>query len=226
MKKFLPDPVSLPRYFKVFVAVTTLLSVLGGYLLSHLMYGTNDFYLQHTEKLLAMQGNLDDAAITLGRQIQEWKDMLLRVNETDLYSKHRQAFLECSKGVQEALMRTKTAMQNNGMDTGEIESLLTEHQLLLSDYLLARIMLNPGRADSYHEVDAQIIGIDRNLQRHIASVRADIETFSREQLSGTSRAQRDHFLLIGLLGTLSLLIMSLAGVVFAGYFQGNKSGRN
>ncbi len=94
MKKLLPGPVSLPRYFKVFVAVTTLVSILGGYLLSQLMYGMNDFYLQRTEKLLAMQGNLDDAAITLGKQVQEWKDMLLRVNESELYSKHRQAFLE------------------------------------------------------------------------------------------------------------------------------------
>ncbi len=117
-------------------------------------------------------------------------------------------------------------MQNDGMDTGEIESLLTEHQLLLSDYLLARIMLNPGRVDSYHEVDTQIIGVDRNLQRHIAAVRADIEKFSRQQLNGTSRAQKDRFLLIGLLEALSLLIMSLAGIVFAGYFQGNKTSRN
>lgn len=223
MIKLLPSHVSLPRYFKTFIAVMTLLSIFGGYQLSQLIHGMDDFYLQRTEKLLAMQGNLDDAAITLGRQIQEWKNMLLRVNEAELYSKHRQAFLECSKGVQEALMRTKAAMQNDGMDTGEIESLLTEHQLLLSDYLLARIMLNPGRIDSYHEVDNQIIGVDRNLQQHIAVVRADIAEFSRQQLDGTSRAQGIRYLLIGLLGALSLLIMSLAGVVFAGYFQPNKT---
>ncbi len=226
MKKLLPGHVSLPRYFKVFVAVTTLLSILGGYLISQLMYGMNDFYLQRTEKLLAMQGNLDDAAITLGKQVQEWKDMLLRVNETALYSKHRQAFFDYSKGVQEALLRTQKAMQDNGMDTSEIEQLLTEHQLLLSDYLLARIMLNPGRIDSYHEVDNQIIGADRSLQRHIAVVRAKIEESSRQQLDGTSRAQGNRFLLIGLLEALSLLIMSLAGVFFAGYFQGNRASGN
>ncbi len=226
MKKLLPGPVSLPRYFKVFVAAMTLLSILGGYLLSQLMYEMNASCLQRTEKLLAMQGNLDDAAITLGRQIQEWKNMLLRVNETDLYSKHRRAFLEYSKGVEEALMRTKMAMQNDGMDTGEIESLLTEHQLLLSDYLLARIMLNPGRVDSYHEVDTQIIGVDRNLQRHIAAVRANIENSSRQQLSGTARSQKNRFLLIGLLEALSLLFMALAGVVFAGYFQSIKTSRD
>jgi methyl-accepting chemotaxis protein len=224
MKKLLQGPVSLPRYFKTFVAVMALLSIFGGYQLTQLMYRMNDFYLQRTEKLLAMQGSLDDAAITLGRQVQEWKNMLLRVNETELYSRHRQAFFDCSKGVQEALLRTKTAMQDNGMETSEIEQLLTEHQLLLSDYLLARIMLNPGRVDSYHEVDNQIIGIDRKLQHHIAVTRTDIEKFSRQQLNGTLHAQRNHYLLIGLLGALSLLIMSLAGVAFAGLFQGNKTG--
>lgn len=216
------DSVSFPGYFRTFIAVMTLLSALGGYLLSQLIYKKNDFYLQRTDRLLAMQGNLDDAAITLGRQIQEWKNMLLRVNETESYNKHRQAFMFCSYGVQDALLRTKMAMQGSGMDTSEIEQLLSEHKLLLSDYLLAKTMLNPRRVDSYHEVDRQVVGVDRNLQRHIAVVRADIEEFSRQQLEGSSPEQVNYRLLIGLLGASALLIMSVTGVVFAGYFRSNK----
>lgn len=213
------DPGSLPRHFKVFIAVMTLLSVLGGFLLSQLMFKTNDFYLQRTDRLLAMQGNLDDAAITLGRQIQEWKNMLLRASEKDLYNKHRQAFLDFSYGVQEALMRTKMAMQEAGMDTGEIDQLLGEHKMLLSDYMLAKIKLDPGRMDSFREADTQVVGIDRKLQHHIAVVRIDMDNFSRQQLYGPLPKQVNSFLLLGMLGASSLLVMSLLGVLFAMRFN-------
>ena len=218
------DSGSLPRHFKKFIAAMTLLSVFGGYLLSQLIYKTNDFHLQRTDRLLAMQGNLDEAAITLGRQIQEWKNMLLRVNEAELYNKHRQAFMFCSYGVQEALMRTKMAMQSAGMSTSEIEQLLSEHKLLLSDYLLAKAKLNPRQIDSYHEADNQVVGVDRKLQRHIAVVKIDIEEFSRQQLNGPLPEQVNSFLLMGLLGASSLLIMSLMGVVFACRFGRRSTG--
>lgn len=213
------DSISLPRHFSKFVAVTTLLSILGGFLLAQLMFKTNDFYLQRTDNLLAMQGNLDNAAITLGRQIQEWKNMLLRIDEAALYSKHRQAFLNCSYGVQEALLRTKVAMQITGMDTSEIELLLSKHKLLQSDYLLAMSRLKPGRRVSYHEIDDQVVGIDRDLQHHITVVKIDIENFSKQQLYGPLPRQVNSFLLLGLLGASSLLVMALVGVVFASRFS-------
>lgn len=78
----------------------------------------NDYYLQRTERILVMERGLTDATIALGKQIQEWKDMLLRINDTELYNKHRKAFTDASAGVLEALMRTKTAMQNENMNTG------------------------------------------------------------------------------------------------------------
>jgi hypothetical protein len=213
------DSIPLPEHLRKFVAAMTLLSILGGFALSQLMFKTNDFYLHRTDSLLAMQGNLDDAAITLGRQIQEWKNMLLRANEKELYNKHRQAFLDYSYGVQEALLRTKMSMKDAGMDTVEIELLLSEHQLLLSDYLLAKLKLNPRRKDSFHEVDTQVVGLDRKLQHHIAVVRIDIANFSRQQLYGPLPKQVNSFLLLGLLGASSLLVMSLIGVFFASRFQ-------
>ena len=210
---------SLPRYFKTFIAVMALLSFLAGYLFSQLIYKTNDFYLQRTDRLLTMQENLDEAAISLGRQIQEWKNMLLRANNEDLFNKHRQAFMFSSYAVQESLLRTKTSMLKEGMDTSEIDQLLSEHKLLLSDYLLAKNKLNPQRADSYHAADIQVVGVDRNLQRHFTVVKHDIEEYSKAELNGSLPKQVDSYLLIGLLGSSSLLIMSLLGVIFSSYFR-------
>ena len=163
-KDFMNDSVYLTKPFKIFILVMTLLSVFGGYQLSQLIYRMNDSYLQRTEKILAIERSLDDASIALGRQIQEWKDMLLRVNDSELYNKHRQAFFDFGVGVKDALMRTKVAMQDDGMDTGEIEQLLGEYESLLSDYLYAKFKLDPRHVDSYLETDKLVIGVDRKLQ--------------------------------------------------------------
>jgi hypothetical protein len=214
--------VLLPVRFKTFIAVVTLISIFGGYQLSQLIYRMNDNYLQRTEKILAMERSLNDATVALGSQIQEWKDMLLRVNDTELYNKHRQAFTEASVGVQEALMRTKMAMKNDGMDTGEIEQLLGEHQSLGSDYVFAKSVLNPEQIKSYLETDKLVIGVDRKLQHHIAVVKAEIQRFSDQQLKRAMPVDENPYLL-GFMGAAALLVMSLVGFIFAIRFQGNKN---
>jgi len=215
--------VYLAKPFKIFILVIALLSVFGGYQLSQLIYRMNDYYLQRTEKILAMQGSIDDASIALGRQIQEWKDMLLRANDTELYSKHKKAFFAYSGDVQQALLNTVTAMKNAGMDTIEIEQLLIDHESLLSDYLLAKSRLNPLQIDSFREADQQVVGVDRNLQKHIAAIKTEIQHFSSQQLNETMPKQGSRHLL-GLVGALSLLFMALAGFVFASRFQVHATG--
>jgi len=212
------NSVYLARPFKIFILVMMLLSVFGGYQLSQFVYKMNDQFLQSTEKLLKMEGNIDDATIALGRQIQEWKDMLLRADDKELYSKHKKAFFENSSDVQYALQLTKTAMHDEGMDTNEIEQLLIDHQSLLSDYLMAKSSLNPRQIDSFREVDKQVVGVDRKLQEHIASVKNVIQHFSKQQLIETMPSQWNRFLL-GLVVASSLLIMSLVGFAFASRFH-------
>jgi hypothetical protein len=223
MTKHMQYSVSVTKSFKAFLSVMTLLSIFGGYQLAQLIHRMNDSYLQRTEKILAIERSLDEASVALGRQIQEWKDMLLRVNDTELYNKHRQAFLDLDIGVKDALMRTKVAMQDDGMDTGEIEQLLGEHESLLSDYLYAKFKLDPRHVDSYLETDKLVIGVDRKLQNHLAAVKTEIQHFSNQQMNDAMPAQGDRYLL-GLLGALSLLFMALVGFVFASRFQVHATG--
>jgi len=211
------NSVYLGKPFKIFILVMTLSSFFGGYQLSQLIYRMNTYYQQRTEKILAMQGTIDDATIALGRQIQEWKDMLLRSNDTEQYNKHKKAFFGYSGDVQQALMQTIAAMQNEHIDTIEIEQLLIDHQSLQSDYLIAKSMLNPQQIDSFRDVDKQVVGVDRNLQKHLAAVKAEIQLFSKQKLNETMPAQENRYLL-GLLEACSLLIMALAGFAFARRF--------
>lgn len=225
MKKLLHASSHLHRSFAIFFAVMTLVSVLGGYQLSRLLFQMNDSIQQRTDRLMVIEMSLDDAAIALGIQIQEWKDMLLRAGDEELYNKHRKAFQDSSVGVQFALLHSKDAMREVGLDTAVIDQLSKEHKALVSNYLLAQARLDPRKIASAHEVDKLVIGSDRSLQDRLAFVKDEVERLAQQQLRGEMPGAAKRYWLLGLLGASSLLIMALLGFVFAFRFHGHETGK-
>lgn len=208
------SPVWLSKPFVIFFAAMLLLAMAGGYQLSRIFSQVNEAAAQRSVQLLEIEESLDEAAIGLGRQVQEWKDMLLRVNDKALYDKHQKAFKESSVGVQYALLGAKGVMQNIGMDTAEIDRLIDEHKSLLSEYLLAYAKLKPEVKSSPNNVDMQIIGVDRKLQQDIEAVKAGISAFAKQQMYKAAETQGNRNLMIGLLGATSLFFMAMFGFVF------------
>jgi len=166
-------------------------------------------------QLLEIEEYLDDAAIGLGHQIQEWKDMLLRVNDSAQHAKHQQGFKEASIAVQYALMKSKTIMQEIGMDTGDIDELIAEHKTLLGEYLQAYSGLKPTEAESRDKVDRQVRGVDRSLQARIVQVKSGISDYAKQQMERAPQTQGSRYVMVGLIGAISLLLMAGLGFVFA-----------
>lgn len=203
-----------------FTLIVALLSVLGGYQLSQLVSRVNDSSAQRSVQLLEIEEDLDDAAIGLGRQIQEWKNMLLRSGEKPMYDKHQQGFKEASIAVQYALLKAKNSMQGIGMDTAAIDHLIGEHKSLLSEYLTAHTRLGAMAVESPGTVDRQVVGVDRRLQTEITTVKDGISDFAKRQMFRMPETQGNRYLLIGLLGASSLFFMALLGFVFGRFLQG------
>ena len=225
MKEFILHflkPSNSSMAFIRFVAVMTVISMFGGYQLSKLVFSMSNYSVQSTDQLLAIEESLDDVAISLGKQIQEWKDMLLRIDNESLYEKHRSAFLDSAIKVQSALLRAKTEMQNIGMKTDSIDQLKYEHKQLVSSYLKAQSMLSSRNIKSSQEVDRQIRGIDRSLQQHISILKDDIEYQAKLNINRDRPVFGRQYLLVGLLGAISLLVMSLLGFVFMTEFEGRE----
>jgi hypothetical protein len=204
---------------KIFILLITLLSIFGGYQLSQLIYRINSDYMQRTQKILAMERSLEDTHDVFSLRTQEWKDMLLRADDTEIYNKHRQAFFDASTTLQGAFQQTKLVMMDVGMDTSFIEHMITDSEALLSDYLAAKSMLKQQQIDSFREADKNIAGVDRHLQNDFAILRTEIRDFSNQQLNQIMPAQWNRYLL-GLLGAISLLVMAILGFAFASLFQG------
>jgi hypothetical protein len=205
--------------FGAFLLVAVVVSVLGGYQLMHLMSGINNAYKlpQHgAAQLLVIEQDLDDAAFDFDQQIQEWKDMLLRVNNEERFNAHRKAFIDSSIEVQKALRKTRAEMQTVGLGTEEVEQLIAEHRSLVLRYVSAQGRLDVRRPESFRAADRQVMGIDRDFHREVATVKANVEFLAQQQLSGT--VPGGQYLLLGVLGAFSLLFMAFAGFAFASGF--------
>ncbi|MGC2166764.1 MAG: hypothetical protein WA632_12225 [Gallionella sp.] len=219
MKRIVLSVANLLKDIKASILLMIVVSIFGGFLLSKLIYGIEKFKIENADQLLTIEEDLDQATVALGRQIQEWKDMLLRASDTLQYSKHQKGFIDSSVEVQYALMRASIAMQGIGIDTSEIDLLQSEHKSLLATYLRAHTLLNPKRSESSHLVDLQVIGADRDLQKHLAATRVEIERKFKQQFSEVVPSSINRYLMIAVIGT-ALLFMALLGLLFAHLFHG------
>ena len=207
-----------PRRWLAFLVIALCLSGIGGYQLTQLFSRVSESSAQRSVQLLEIEERLDDAAISLGRQIHEWKNMLLRSEDRLLYERHLQGFKDASIEVQSALMRARSVMQQIDMDTAEMEKLSAGHKVLLAEYLQAHSrMLQPAGKLTSDEVDMRVIGADRQLQERIAALKSAISEHARQQLTRAPEAQARRYLMLGLLGALSLFVMAVFG-----YYMGDR----
>lgn len=198
-----------------FAALALLVAVLGGYLLSQLFLEVNVASAKRSVQLLEIEEYLDDAAIGLGHQIQEWKDLLLRAQNAALYEKHQMGFKESSIAVQYALVKAKAHIADIGIETATIDQLIAEHKSLLTEYLQAFSALQPGDAASRARVDRKVLGVDRSLQEDIVRLKSAISEYAKQQLARAPETQGNRSLMVGLLGTVALLLMAGLGYACA-----------
>jgi len=102
--------------------------------------------------------------IDFKKQVQEWKDMLLRGQDPEQMRSHRQAFEADEKLVDEHLATLKLALNGLGLATSqETDRVLAEHRTLGGKYRAALATWKDGDPLAYRAVDAQLKGIDRPM---------------------------------------------------------------
>ena len=103
------------------------------------------------------------AQLDLKKQVQEWKDLLLRGNAPELYRKYLDQFNQREAGMDKDLGSLCKLFADAGVETRLVEKSLEEHQKLGSVYREALKSYDPAKADSCFVVDKLVKGIDRPL---------------------------------------------------------------
>ncbi|HLP96930.1 MAG TPA: HAMP domain-containing methyl-accepting chemotaxis protein [Sideroxyarcus sp.] len=169
-----------------------------------------------TEKTSVSLELLALAAQTRGNfrsQVQEWKDILLRGNDAELYAKYFEAFekryADVQKGLSDILKVATAAGQTELITAKEIEELRRAHENMHAQYLAALKNYNPAHATAGQEVDRLVRGLDRPLHEGINALAAKIADAAHKE-SAAVKVQVESESDAALHVTIAALLVALA----------------
>lgn len=167
--------------------IRTRLAALTGFLLLAMMVvGCGGWYVLH-ETVVRSQDTVEraetfetavntarTAQVDFKKQIQEWKDILLRGREQDAYDKYARNFEAQSDATRLDLEDLRAIMKHLNLATDSIEQALKTHHELVLRYQEALRHYEPTVPDSAYRLDIAIRGIDRAPTDQIDKIVADI----------------------------------------------------
>ena len=113
--------------------------------------------LDHSARVVS---NSLTAQVHFKKQVQEWKNVLLRGHEGELYGKYLQQFLDEERRTREAIDRLLALSVHP--DAGRTaRQFLSAHQILGKKYRQALSDFRPSETSTYRKVDRMVRGIDR-----------------------------------------------------------------
>jgi methyl-accepting chemotaxis protein len=125
---------------------------------------THDLQVRSAATAAAYAAAVDTARVAqvdFKKQVQEWKDLLLRGADPDTFKKYHDAFVAQSNAVNADLSSLKAQMTALGIDTKAADAAMATHAELGTKYLDAIQHYDAKDANSVHVVDGLVAGIDR-----------------------------------------------------------------
>jgi len=157
------------------------------------------------------------AEIDFKKQVQEWKDMLIRGQDPAEMAKHRAAFEADEQLVDDQLAALGQALAGLGAGTvQEVDRALAEHKALGQKYRDALATWKPSDPLTYRAVDAQLKGIDRPMT---AAIQTLGETTFQHARVITQQEQERTRATIRLSSLLNGLLLALAVILALGIVQ-------
>jgi methyl-accepting chemotaxis protein len=135
------------------------------------------------------------AQVTFKKQVQEFKDVLLRGKNPDDYAKYFQSFRSDEAATQQDLASLQALLTQAGIDPSLVAKAAADHTSLGDKYRQALKSYDPTLANPAEIVDRQVRGIDRSATDEIDGVvdqvrRFDLATTETLEAGFARRIQR------------------------------------
>jgi methyl-accepting chemotaxis protein len=150
------------------------------------------------------------AQVHFKKQVQEWKNVLLRGHDPALFRRYLDGFGEEEAAVRADLARVRAALGAEGAPATLVDSLARTHALLGTRYREALERYDPRDPLAYRAVDAAVRGIDRAPTDAMDSLVAQLQRAGDARLEALDR--RSHRLLGETLLQAVLLFALVVGV--------------
>ncbi|WP_338432802.1 methyl-accepting chemotaxis protein [Clostridium tyrobutyricum] len=165
--------------------------------------------IQLNLKYINMVDESRQAQVDFKKQVQEWKDTLLRGYDTGNFNKYYSQFIKENNNVQTELSKLRKDIASQNIDTTLIDQLVENHKKLYYKYNSAIRNYDSKNSESYKIVDTLVKGIDRqptddmdSLVEHIHQ-KAAIEI---QNMMNQAKLDESNF-------NRSLTIISILGIV-------------
>ena len=197
------------------IASLVLLALLGGaaYLLQQNLTSEIRTAVTTGQQSTRAIANARAAHVDFQRQVQEWKNVLIRGNDPELYEKHLKAFEDRAQKVQTGLAETEKDLAALGMPGALVSQVRKDHEEMLSKYLTALKSFNGADAESGKKVDVLVRGVDRATSSNFDKLIEELVTYTGASLTANETAAEEtskNSLLGTLLGLLFALILFAA----------------
>jgi methyl-accepting chemotaxis protein len=158
------------------------------------------------------------------RQVQEWKDVLIRGYEPELLTKYRNNFFREEAEVVVELSALREPLVASGNSPATLDAMLQEHKGLGQKYRDALATFDPSSPDSTRSVDKLVRGIDRPMTDAIEGLVKNIEVkanskFAQLGTAATSELRATRAKLVASLLAVLVLALILALMIVRGITQ-------
>ena len=167
-------------------------------------------------KTIAFAKNVDlarDAQVHFKRQVQEWKNVLLRGHKANDFAKYWSLF-EIEEATTQALL--SELRRRDPLEADAAEGLLSELRTLGQRYRVAMVAYDPNDPLSYRVVDTQVRGMDRPPTDEMTALVTRLQLRMADlgmQMSASHQAEistlRGAVVVAALFGVLSMILLML-----------------
>ena len=200
--------------------LTAAVGVVGYYGLSHALVDSGSIIQQTKDRGRFVTQAVDlarSAQVNFKKQVQEFKDVLLRGQNPDDYAKYFKSFTDDEAATQVNLAALKVLLEQAGLDPSLVAKTMADHAGLGSKYREAlgsydRAMPNPAVV-----VDRRVRGIDRSATDEIDGVVEQVRHFD---LATTQQLEADFAVRVQRIKRLTLLgtVIGIAAAASLGVF--------
>lgn len=134
----------------------------------------------HSQRRSDILAEIQGAAINFKSQVQEWKNILIRGNDPEQFTKYVDGFINAEAVVQKHLANAMQLQKEEGVSTAEVVTLQKEHVELGQNYREALKSFDQGKPNTGQVVDKLVSGMDREASSQMQAL-ADQTTSGFDQ---------------------------------------------
>ncbi len=176
-----------------------------------LMTANMDIAKQYTQAVAYADGT----ELHFKKQVQEWKDTLLRGNNPEDFAKYSGNFKKEAAEVQRTGKELKDLLITLRLDTAQIDEFLVKHSEMGDRYHDALGHYSSNNTQSYHIVDTMVKGMDREPTELVGAVSQAMQKKEVEAFADISKNAAENYHTI-LISSITLIIVgSLLGLAIS-----------